>query len=218
MGAMQEHTVSNDVRFHGVWLHNGRDANVTIKPAPVNAGIVFERSDLVNGARKGRFIKVDPFLVSETRLGTTLRNDAGVAVSTVEHLLAALAIAGVCNAVVEIDNEELPILDGSAAPFVSAIVAAGRVEQKADQHPIGIDTPLKVTDGDRFIRIDPASSLSFDVTIDFGDCVIGKRNLVLPFDDLQNRQRLAMSRTFCRLGDVEQMRDAGLIRGGSLEN
>jgi UDP-3-O-[3-hydroxymyristoyl] N-acetylglucosamine deacetylase len=190
---------------------------MVLRPAPaVSSGIVFRRVDLP--ASPNRRIEARPDLVIDTRLCTRLGNAAGVEVSTVEHVLAALSLAGVDNAIVDVDGAELPILDGSAGPLIDAINKAGRKTIAAAREALRVMAPIELKDGDRFIRIDPYEGRSLELSIDFADQAIGRRALCVDLDDPACARRIAGARTFCRLADIEAMRSAGLARGGSLDN
>ena len=212
MGAIMQSTVRTEIVWKGLGLHTGGHCTVTVKPAGVDAGISF-----VSTSDPDLIIEARPDFVSATNHGTTL-SSGHVSVATVEHLMAAFALCGVDNARVELDGREIPIMDGSAANFVDAILAAGLKDQPAQRDEIVIDEPITVVDGDRHITIEPADAFSMDVSIAFEDCLIGRQSLSLHLDDPLNLDRLAKSRTFCRLYEVEYLRDVGLIRGGSLEN
>ena len=218
MGATKQHTLSGPVRFEGVGLHSGVIAKLLLKPAPPDHGIVFKRCDALNGHADTPFVTAGSGSVVGVRLGTTIANPRGVSVATIEHLMAALSLCRVDNVLIEIDGPETPILDGSSAPFVAAIRKTGVVAQKAERRIFEVDDEVSVTEGDRSISVTPLDHLRLDVEIDFDDCVIGRQSLSVRIDDACDCERLAVSRTFCRLRDVEKMRNAGLIRGGSLEN
>lgn len=180
-------------------------------------------SNLSGAARatsRANVIKASPHAVTTTRLGTTLSNADGVIVSTVEHLMAALAICGVDNVVAELNAAELPIMDGSAAPFVSAFMEAGVASQGAPRRRLLLREPVEVRDGDRVVRAEPAQRFSMQVAIDFADeACIGRQSVDLDFTDIEAlRGRIAGARTFCRLSEVDALKAAGLCQGGSLEN
>ena len=215
MEAVRQRTVKAPVEFAGVGLHSGADCRVVVRAAPLNHGIYFRCMDA-----KGpdNLVAASPDNVIRTDHGTSISNDEGASVSTVEHLMAALALVGVDNAVIDVFGPETPILDGSAALFVCGINDAGTRVQAAARREIIIDETLSVCDGDRAIVVEPFDGFSLDVAIEFEDCLIGRQSLSLHLDQPCDKARLAKSRTFCRLRDVESLRSAGLVRGGSLEN
>ena len=203
--------------FDGVGLHSGEECRVVVNPAPANAGILFFRNDADDDKFKST-IAASPENVVRSDHGTTLGNAFGATVSTVEHLLAALAIAQIDNAFIEIDGPEIPILDGSAALFLEGVENAGRQIQKADRATFEVLEPVEIIDDDRFITIEPAEHFSLTVEIDFEDCLIGRQRLSISLSKAKEIARIASARTFCRLYEVDALRRAGLIRGGSLEN
>ena len=208
-------TLRSPVSFTGVGLHTGRRARLTINPASANYGIWFRRLD-VSGA--------DPLVparwdcVADTRLCTRLANAQGTAVATVEHVMAALAGCGVHNALIEIDGPEVPILDGSARPFVDAILARGLRELAAPVTCFEVVETVEVREGAAWARLDPAPSLVIDFRIDFADAAIGRQAKRLDMANGAFVRELSDCRTFCRQADVDQMRAAGLALGGSYEN
>lgn len=214
MGAVQQRTLNCSVEFAGVGLHSGADCRIIVKPASEHAGIVFRSQDFDGD----NLIAASPQNVILTNHGTTLGNGAGASVSTVEHLMAAFAICAVDNALVEVIGPEIPILDGSATEFVNGFNGVGFADQSARRRAIPIEQPLEIHDGDRFIEISPYEGFSLEVVIDFEDCLIGRQELTLHLGDPSQQARLAKSRTFCRLHEVEALRRVGLIRGGSLHN
>lgn len=216
MGASLQRTLTQPVEFAGVGLHSGQACTATVRPAEDNCGIVFRRLDL---SASDCVVAARPENVATTNHGTALVNRAGVTVSTVEHLMAALALCGVDNAEIDIFGPEAPILDGSSAVFVEGLEDAGFETQSAPRAGFVIEEPLAVHDGgDRVIEVSPFEGRSVDVAIDFCDCMIGTQSLILDLDCPADRARLAKARTFCRLYEIEALRRMGLIRGGSLEN
>ena len=213
-------TIGGSVSFTGIGVHNGKKSRVVLKPAKADAGIIFHRSDLAGSDDiSDATIHAHPTAVTCAQLGTRIENAFGVSVSTIEHLMAALAICEIDNVIVEVSSPELPIMDGSAAPFVEEIQAVGIHKLNATRRPINIDEVVEESDGERFIRIEPAAERVLDVTIDFEDAVIGRQSVSLNLDDAAAvMKRVAPARTFCRLSDVEAMRAAGFSQGGSLAN
>ncbi|MEM9014883.1 MAG: UDP-3-O-acyl-N-acetylglucosamine deacetylase [Pseudomonadota bacterium] len=218
MGAAAQNTLAAPVTLQGVGLHSGIDCRITVSPADPGEGVLFERTDLLNGARQHRFIKISPDRVTATSLGTTISNQHGVSVATIEHLMAGLALCGVDNAIIQVSGPEIPICDGSAYEFVAAFEGVGIKSQASTRRPISVNRSIAVTDDDRQLTIEPLDYLRLDVAIDFDDCAIGRQSLTVSTENAEDCKRLAASRTFCRLRDVEAMRSAGLIKGGSLEN
>jgi UDP-3-O-[3-hydroxymyristoyl] N-acetylglucosamine deacetylase len=177
-------------------------------------GLWFARADLPNSAMMPARYDAVPM----SRLCTKLRGDDGAEVSTIEHIMAALAGCGIHNALVAVDGPELPILDGSAAPFVRAFLAAGIQQQDAPIHAIEILREVKVTDGDSIATLSPASGLEMDFTIDFADAAIGRQRRVANLANGRFVREFCDSRTFCRKSDVDAMHAAGLALGGSYDN
>jgi len=208
-------TLRNKVTFTGRGLHSGGAARVTLCPAAADHGIVFRRSDVIGQDPRipARWDHVGQF-----PLNTRIENAAGVHVSTIEHLMAALAGCGVHNVLVEIDGAEVPILDGSAAQFVRGIIATGLLMLPAPLRVIEVLRPVEVRQGEAMARLDPAPGLVIDFTIDFADAAIGHQALVLDMGNGAFVRELCDSRTFCRQADVDAMRARGLALGGSLHN
>lgn len=210
-----ETTIAKAVQFTGAGLHTGRLVRMTIAPAPVGHGIVFHRSDLTG---HGSVLPARWDLVDGSPLCTRLVNDAGTTVSTIEHLMAALAGLGIVNARIDLDGPEVPILDGSAAPFVRRLVMAGIVPQSADCRLLKIKRPVEVRHGDATARLDPADGFLLDFHIDFAEAAIGNQSLSLNMRNGTFVRELCDSRTFCRQSDVDAMRAKGLALGGTYHN
>ncbi|MCX7643845.1 MAG: UDP-3-O-acyl-N-acetylglucosamine deacetylase [Rhodobacteraceae bacterium] len=208
-------TLKAPVGFSGTGLHSGRPVRMTLRPASAEYGIWFRRTDV---AGRDGLIPARWDAVVEARLCTRIANAAGVEVSTVEHLMAALAGCGVHNALIEIDGPEVPILDGSAAPFVRAILARGLVRLEAPVRALRVLEPVEVRDGEAWARLAPAETLEIDFAIDFADAAIGRQRKALSLANGAFVRELADSRTFCRKADVDAMRASGLALGGSYEN
>ena len=214
MSYLTQKTIKNNVSFSGVALHSGLDVNVCIKPAEPNFGIVFKRVDFKNN----NLVYPNFMNVANTSLNTTIENEFGVKVSTIEHLMGALFGLGIDNALIEIDNEEVPILDGSAKEFIEKIINCGLEVSEAPIKVIKINKEVEFSDGNRFIKIEPSTlSLDIDFELKYENQIIGnQRNKVKVFeDDLTN---VFNSRTFCLFEDVELIRKKGLGKGGSLQN
>ncbi|WP_224815307.1 UDP-3-O-acyl-N-acetylglucosamine deacetylase [Hasllibacter sp. MH4015] len=207
-------TIRKQVDFVGVGLHSGRPVRVSLLPQSANVGIWFRRSDLDDAA----MIPARYDLVPQSRLCTKLVAEDGTQVSTVEHIMAALVGCGIHNALVEVDGPELPILDGSAAPFVRGIVDAGIQRQSAPIHAFEILETVRVEDGDAWAELSPAAGLEMDYTIDFDDAAIGRQRRVERLANGHFVRELCDSRTFCRRSDVEMMHEAGLALGGTYDN
>lgn len=213
-GAFQ-HTLRSPARFAGVGVHTGAYTRVCVRPAPVDAGITFVRVDVTD--RDNR-VPATAEAVCRTQLGTVIGNSAGVTVSTIEHLMAALVMLGVDNAVVEVDGPEMPIMDGSAEPFVRILDLAGRRAQAGARRFIEICDDVEVTDGDKRAALRPACRFEVAFEIRFPTAVIGRQAIDLAMDELAFRRELADCRTFGFLHEVEALRAMGLARGGTLEN
>ena len=214
MSYLTQKTVKSNVSFSGIALHSGLEVNVCIKPAKTNVGIIFKRIDLkVNNLVYPNFMNV-----TNTSLNTTIENEYGAKVSTIEHLMGALFGLGIDNAIIEIDNEEVPILDGSAKTFIEKIIAAGIQVSNTPIKIIKINKEIKYSDGDRFILIKPSTlNLDIDFELKYENPVIGnQKNKVKVYED--DLMDIYTSRTFCLLEDIEMIKKKGLAKGGSLEN
>lgn len=213
----RQHTLAAAAGAAGVGLHSGLGAKAIVRPAPPDTGIVFRRTDLERPLDEALILaRADG--VAETRLGVTLRNKAGAEVATVEHLLAALFLCDVDNAIVEIDGPELPILDGSGRRWLGLVETCGLAEQDAARPHLVVDRPYRVESGDRFVEIEPFPGRAVEVSVDYAEAAIGRGRVALSLDDPAARRRILSARTFCALKDVEAMRAAGLALGGSLDN
>jgi UDP-3-O-[3-hydroxymyristoyl] N-acetylglucosamine deacetylase len=213
-GAFQ-HTLRAPAHFAGVGVHTGVYTRVAVRPAAENTGVVFVRTDVTD--RDNR-VPAAGEAVCKTQLGTVIGNADGVTVSTIEHLMAALAMLGIDNAVVEVDGPEMPIMDGSAEPFVRLIDRAGKRPQAAARAFIEILETVEVVDGDKRAALKPALGFEMAFEIRFPTAVIGRQAIDMPMDELAFRRELADCRTFGFLHEVEALRAMGLARGGSLEN
>ncbi len=208
-------TLKSAVTFDGVGLHSGQPARLVIHPAPADHGIVFRRADVAVGAAR---LPARWDLVEQTPLCTRLRLDSGLTLSTIEHVMAALAGCGVHNALVEVTGPEVPILDGSAAPFVRGILARGLRVQPAALRAIEILEEVEVVRPHGTARLRPAARPEMAFFIDFADAAIGRQSLELDLSNGAFVRELCDSRTFCRQSDVEAMRAQGLALGGTLDN
>ena len=210
-----QRTLARSVGLTGVGLHGGAPARLALRPAPADAGIVFCRIDV---ADRDQRIPARWDRVSDTRLNTTISNAEGVSVSTVEHLMAALAAAGVDNALIDIDGPEIPIMDGSAAPFLRAIERVGLVDLDAPRRAIRILREVSVRRGDATASLSPGERFEIGFSIEFAEPVIGAQSGELAVDGESFARELADCRTFGRLAEIEHLRKIGLALGGGLHN
>ncbi|HEV2419505.1 MAG TPA: UDP-3-O-acyl-N-acetylglucosamine deacetylase [Terriglobia bacterium] len=209
---VHQHTLAGRVKLSGVGLHTGVPVNLVLNPAPANTGIVFKRKDLEDFAIKARAANV-----ARVAYATSLMRK-GVLVSTTEHLLSALAALGIDNVYAEMDNIEVPILDGSSLPISREILNTGLKQQRARRAYLQIMKPLEIADGDKRISIYPANRFRATCSIDFPHPLIGKQTLDVTLTPENYLEEIAPARTFITLEEVEPLRQAGLVRGGSLEN
>jgi len=208
-------TIKSPVRFTGVGLHSGKPVKMTIQPASAEYGIWFRRTDVEgDGLIAARWDNV----VRDVQLCTRIANESGHEISTVEHVMAALSGCGIYNALIEVDGPEMPILDGSARPFVQAIVSAGLRRLDAPVRVIEVLRPVEVRDGDAVARIEPSDTLYIEFQIDFDDAAIGRQGKFLNMSNGSFVRELCNSRTFCRLSDIDSMRANGQALGGTFEN
>ena len=191
---------------------------MTVRPAPADHGLWFRRVDLAGGTAEDALIPARWDAVVPSRLCTVVANRAGARVSTIEHLMAALAGAGVHNALIEIDAPEVPILDGSAVSFVEGLLRAGLTAQDAPVRAIRVTEAVEVRDGDAMARLEPAEMLEIDFSIDFSDAAIGAQSRRMSMANGAFVRELSDSRTFCREADVRTMREQGLALGGTYQN
>ena len=212
---LKQRTLKKITRTTGVGVHTGARVEMTLRPAAVDAGIVFHRTDLARPVA----IPAHASNVGDTRLSSTLKVD-GASISTVEHLMSALAGLGIDNLHVDVAGPELPIMDGSAAPFVFLLQSAGIEEQSGAKRYLRVNSPVEVQDGDKWARFAPFDGFKLDFTIDFPHPVFGSENrhVIIDFAEHSYVKEVARARTFGFMQDVEAMRDAGLALGGSLQN
>lgn len=211
---LKQRTLKTLIRATGVGLHTGRKVQMTLRPAPADTGIVFRRVDLPAAPE----IKADPFLVSDTRLCSALEAN-GARVMTVEHLMAALAGLGIDNVYVELDAAEVPIMDGSAGPFVFLIQSAGIEEQPAPKTFLRVLKTVEVRDGDKWVRLAPYNGFRVTLSVDFAHPVFEEgRQVTVDFADTCFVREVARARTFGFMHEVEALRSSGLALGGSLDN
>jgi UDP-3-O-[3-hydroxymyristoyl] N-acetylglucosamine deacetylase len=212
---IRQRTLKNVIRATGVGLHTGEKVFLTLRPAAINTGIVFRRIDLKP------VVDVKAILdnVSSTRMSTTLERD-GVRISTVEHLMSAFAGLGIDNVFVDLTAAEVPIMDGSAGPFVFLIESAGIEEQRAPKQFIRIKQTVEIRDGDKWAKFDPYDGFKVDLTIDFDHPVVqsSQQHASIDFSEASFIKDVSRARTFGFLDEVEALQEAGLARGGSLDN
>jgi UDP-3-O-[3-hydroxymyristoyl] N-acetylglucosamine deacetylase len=217
---VRQRTLKDTILCRGVALHSGVECAMTLKPAGPNHGIIFKRTDATNTGVMGK----DPLVparwdrVSNTVLSTTISNADGVQVATIEHLMAAFAGCEIDNALVEIDGPEVPIMDGSAAPFVMLFESAGTVGQEVPRRALKILQPITASDGDCGITVLPGPEFSMEFEIDFNSPAITERSLDIRLVNGTFNESISRARTFGFLEDVDRMRAAGLGLGGSLDN
>ena len=214
MSILNQKTINNDVTLNGVGLHSGLAVSITIKPAEPNSGILFKRIDL----KSNNIIIPNIFNVSSAVFCTTISNESGTSVSTIEHLMGALYGLGIDNVLIEIDNKEVPILDGSAKLFVEAISKVGIKNSDAPIKIIKIEKKIEFNDGNKTISLEPSKiSLDIDFELKYENEVIGtQRNSVKVFES--NLIEIYNSRTFCLFEDIEKLKEMGLAKGGNLDN
>ena len=214
MAYLTQKTLKNNISFSGIALHTGLTVNVCIKQAKPNFGIVFKRVDL----KSNNYVYPNFMNVTNTSLNTTVENEFGVKVSTIEHLMGALFGLGIDNALIEIDNEEVPILDGSAKNFIEKITSVGLKTSEEPIKIIKINKEINYSEGERFISIKPSTlSLDIDFELKYQNRVIGnQKNKVKVFED--DLTDIYNSRTFCLYEDIEFIKKNGLAKGGSLDN
>ena len=213
MQKIYQTTLAEIVKFHGKGLHTGKVSNLTILPGQTDQGILFKRIDL----KKNNLIPANYKNVSSTRLCTTLENENGAKVSTVEHLLASLYILGVDNVTIEIDNEEVPIMDGSAKNFIDILSKVEVINLNGKRKYLKILDKFEIVDGKRKISIEPNENLQIDFQLNYKNKVIGNQRNLINFDN-DKLDEISSSRTFCLFQDIEKIKKAGLAKGGSLDN
>ena len=213
--SVNQKTLRQTVSYVGIGLHTGRKVSMSVRPAEVDSGIHIVRKDIPENQN---LINARWYNVKETRLSTVLGNSSGTTVSTVEHLMAALHGCGVDNALVELDGPEIPIMDGSAEPFVKMIERVGTVDQFMPRNAIWLHRPIEVRDGDKYAILLPADSPRITVEIDFPGSIIGSQTLSVELVNEAFRNDIARARTFGFSSDIEQLRKKGLALGGSLNN
>ena len=213
---LKQRTLKNLIRATGVGLHTGRKVEMTLRPAPADTGIVFRRVDLPNVPE----IPANPFSVTDTRLCSALEANGGKAM-TVEHLMSALAGLGIDNVYIDLDSAEVPIMDGSASPFVFLIQSAGIQEQNAAKKFIRVLKTVAVEDGDKWVRIEPYDGFRVTLSVEFNHPVFDRQDgqtVTVDFADTSFVREISRARTFGFMHEVEYLRSNGLALGGSLDN
>ena len=213
---VKQRTISQIIRTQGIGLHSGNKVSLTLRPAAANSGILFRRVDLAEVVEW----RTAPELVRDTMLCTCLINEQGVRLSTVEHLMAALAGLGIDNIVIEVDAPEIPIMDGSSAPFVYLLQSAGITELKAPKKFMRINRTIRVEEGDKWAELRPYNGFRLDFAIDFRHPAIDgtRQRLSLDLSAHSFAKEISRARTFGFLREIEQLRANNLARGGSLAN
>lgn len=214
MNQVFQQTINNSVSFEGVGLHSGKISKVKLVPNAESQGIIFKRTDL----SEKNTIQANYTKVSSAKLCTTLENSSGVKISTIEHLLAAFYIMGVDNVIVEVNNEEIPIMDGSSKDFIEILKNAGIKKQSTKRKYLKIVDKFEFEDNGKTISIEPNDqSLEVEFQLNYSNKIIGKQKNCINFlnDDLKD---IYSSRTFCLFADIEKIKKSGLAKGGSLEN
>ena len=214
MNEIYQKTISRQIIFQGIGLHSGKSSKISILPGSIDQGVIFKRVDL----KENNIVLANYESVSSAKLCTTLENEQGIKVSTVEHLLAALYIAEIDNAIIEIDNEEVPIMDGSAKDFLISLKKTPVKILEKKRKYLKILNKVELLEGEKKISIEPNnSSLEVNFQLNYKNEIIGKQKnqINFCFDDLND---VTNSRTFCLYEDIEKIKKAGLAKGGSLEN
>ena len=211
---LKQNTLMTPINFSGVGVHNGRAVNMTIEPATEDTGIIFKRLDL----SKNNIVEVNVSNIDSSYLCTKLTNKMGVSVSTIEHLMAAFCAFGIDNAIVNIDDAELPALDGSSLEYIKKFTKYGIQEQKKNKKTIKILRKVKASDGKRFISISPSNNFNLNITIDYPNTLIGRSNLFYTHSKQNFVDYLSQARTYALHEDIEKMRTSGQAMGGSLNN
>jgi UDP-3-O-[3-hydroxymyristoyl] N-acetylglucosamine deacetylase len=208
-------TIDSKISLSGVGVHSGKISNITLLPAEADAQINFIRTDLKKGEN---IIKANYKNVTAASLGTTISNEFGASVSTIEHLMAAIWGSGIDNLTIEIDNQEMPIMDGSSEPFIFLIECAGIKIQEKQRRFIEILSEVKVEDGDKFIEVKPSTDFSIDLGVDFNNQFITAKNYQFSSNISSFKNDLCKARTFGFENEINHLRSIGFAKGGSLKN
>ena len=212
---IKQKTFKNSIGCMGVALHSGHKVSMTLKPGEPDSGIVFKRTDI---SGNGAIIRASWENVVETTLCTTLGNDEGITIATVEHLMAALSSSGIDNALIEVNGPEVPVMDGSAAPFIFLVECAGTVEQERPRKFIRVLKAISIGDDEKSVSIVPSDGFIVEFDIDFESAAVSHQSYSICIDGENFKNEVSRARTFGFLHEVEALRAAGLAKGGSLEN
>lgn len=212
---MWQQTLRHECTMSGIGIHTGATVSMTLLPAPVDHGIVFERTDLPPSVSR---IPVQYDRVTGTQLGTTITNDHRSSVSTIEHLMAALWACDIHNVLIRLDGPEVPVMDGSSREFIVAIEKTGACKQGKQQPIIEVLAPISVSHEGASLSIVPSDRLTVDMTIEFDHKMVGTQQLFFEADSKDFKSNIAFARTFGFMKDIEYLRANGLAKGGSLEN
>ena len=214
MNGVYQKTLANPISFTGIGLHYGLISNIKLLPSRNNTGIIFKRVDLKDNNK----IEANFENVTSAKLSTTIQNSASVSVSTIEHLLAALYITGIDNLIIEIDNIEVPIMDGSSKEFVEQILKSGTIELTAKRKFLKITDQIEINEDSKSISIEPSNSgLEVEFELNYKNKIIGNQKNYINFS-IDNLKDVYTSRTFCLFEDIEKIKKIGLAKGGSLQN
>ncbi len=216
MSQSKQLTISNNVECSGIGIHSGQKVSMTLKPAAANTGITFVRTDIEDIAKSS--VKADFRNVTQTNLGTTIENDHGVKIATIEHLLAGVWGAKIDNLIIELNSQEIPIMDGSSEPFMFLIDCAGFKTLDENKKFITITKDIAIEDADKFIKASPSSEFSVDLVVEFDHQAIGKQSCFLDEKSVSFRYDVAKARTFGFKHEIEYLTKNGLARGGSIKN
>ena len=211
---LRQCTLNKTIRFSGVGVHNGRAVSMSIHPADINTGIVFKRIDI----KYNNTIKAIISNVFESNLCTKIKNNYNVFVSTIEHLMAAFSALGIDNAIIKINNTELPALDGSSNEYIKKMVKVGLNIQKENKSFLRVIKKIKISDGKRFISISPSNRSTINICIDYPNTIIGNSKYYYAHSSENFIKNLSEARTYAFYEDIEKMRTAGLAIGGNLNN
>ena len=218
MQTTYQNTINNSCSFEGYSLHSGEHSKITLHPAPANTGIKFKRVDSVLLGNKN-IIKASLKNIKTSQLCTTIENEYGLSVSTIEHLMAALHAFGVDNLLIDIDSSEMPILDGSSIEYTKALSKIGLKQLKSKKKYLKILKSIEVKRDDAYVRIQPSDELSVDYTINYPDTIVGMQNVYIEsINENTFNNNLAECRTFTFETELEELRANGIIKGGSLDN
>jgi UDP-3-O-[3-hydroxymyristoyl] N-acetylglucosamine deacetylase len=215
MLSFSQKTINSKIKCNSVALHSGINVNMTLLPAPSNSGIIFRRVDIESSKNE---VKANYKNVTTTNLGTTICNDFGTKISTIEHLMAAIWGCGIDNLIIELDGPEVPIMDGSSEPFVFLIECAGIKSLEESRKFIEITKNFRFEDADKFIEVSPAKQFELDMKIDFNNPHITKNFLNYHSTMHSFKNDICRARTFCFKSEIDQMHQMGLAKGGSLDN